>query len=353
MTAVVTPEKILKDLHSLWATLGKESAPPDSHGVLRACAMTVIVLADDNDAAAATIAQTLGQVMQEHPHRAIIVRVRAGAEPGLDCHVTAQCWRPFGRQQQICCEQVEMAAAEASLPDAEPVLLAITAPDLPVAVWCRSPRLSDLASLARLYARADRLIVDSRDVPDPREALTALARVAVATRGRLADLAWTSVTRWREIVAEIFEDPARRESLPNLKRVRVLHSPGPAPATAYYLAGWIQAALNRPDIEVATEPRASASGPGSIPTEPRASASGPGGGIEGIVLECATESISIRRAAGTAILIEIGSLKNCTSAPRLSEAELLGTELAITGPDPVFERTLPAAARLAEAPHGR
>ena len=345
MTAVVTPEKILKDLHSLWASLGKESAPIESHGVLRACAMTVIVLADDDAAAAAadraatarerSVAETLGQVMQEHPHRAIIVRVRAGSEPFLDCHVTAQCWRPFGRQQQICCEQVEMTAAEASLPDAEPVLLAITAPDLPVAVWCRSPRLSDLPALAKLYARADRLIVDSRDVPDPRAALTALARVAAATRGRLSDLAWTSVTRWREIVAEIFEDPVRRESLPNLKRVRVLHSPGPAPATAYYLAGWIQAALNRADMEVAFEAVAPI-----------------GGGIEGIVLESATESISIRRAVGTAILIEIGSLKNCTSAPRLSEAELLGTELAITGRDPVFEQTLPAAARLAEAPHG-
>jgi hypothetical protein len=76
-----------------------------------------------------------------------------------------------------------------------------------------------------------------------------------------------------------------------------------------------------------------------------------GGGIEGIVLEAGTESISIRRVEGTAILIEIGSLKNCTSAPRLSEAELLGTELAITGRDPVFEKTLPVAARLAEAIH--
>jgi phage tail protein X len=163
VTAVVTPERILKDLHSLWAQLGKE--PSEGHGVLRACAMTVIVLADDDPAGAAdraatarerSVAQTLGLVMQEHPHRAIIVRVRAASEPLLDCHVTAQCWRPFGRQQQICCEQVEMTAAEASLADAEPVLLAITAPDLPVAVWCRSPRLSDLSSLARLYARADR-----------------------------------------------------------------------------------------------------------------------------------------------------------------------------------------------------
>ena len=327
MTAVVTPERILKDLHSLWASLAKESAPNEGASVLRACAMTVIVLADESEGAAG-IAQTLGQVMQDHPNRAVVVRVGSGSEPHLDFQVTAQCWRPFGRERQICCEQVEMTASEGSLADAVPVLLAIAAPDLPVAVWCRSPRLFGLAALDRLYARADRIIVDSRDVP-----LAELARAVAGSRGRLADLAWTSVTRWREIVAEIFEDPVRRELIPRLARVRVLHSASAVPSTAYYLAGWILAASGtglRPVFE-------------EVPPV--------GGGIEGIVLEAGTESISIRRVEGTAILIEIGSLKNCTSAPRLSEAELLGTELAITGRDPVFEKTLPVAARLAEAIH--
>jgi len=333
VTAPVTPEGILKDLHSLWASLAKESAPAEGQGVLRACAMTVIVLADESDGAT-EIAQTLGLVMRDHPNRAIIVRVRSGSAPLLDCQVTAQCWRPFGRQRQICCEQVEMTVSDASLADAEPVLLAITAPDLPVAVWCRSPRLFGLRALARLYARADRIIVDSRDVGDRRAALAGLARAAAVSRCRLADLAWTSVTRWREMVAEIFEDPARRELIPRLTRVRVLHSASAAPATAYYLAGWILATSGtglRPVFE-------------QVPPV--------GGGIEGIVLEAGTESVSVRRAEGTAILIEIGSLKNCTSAPRLSEAELLGTELGITGRDLVFEKTLPAAARLAEAIHG-
>ncbi len=333
MTAAVTPERILRDLHSLWASLAKESAPVEGPGVLRACSMTVIVLADESEDAAG-IAQTLGLVMQEHPNRAVIMRVRGGAEPFLDCQVTAQCWRPFGRQQQICCEQVEMTAAEQSLADAEPVLLAITAPDLPVAVWCRSPRLFGLAALEKLYARADRIIFDSRNIPDPRETLADLARAAAGSRGRLADLAWTSVTRWREMVAEIFEDPARRELIPRLRRVRVLHSASAAPSSAYYLAGWILAALGREDIEAEFEAVAPL-----------------GGAIEGIVLEAGTDAVSIRRAEGTAILIEIGALKNCTSAPRLSEAELLGTELGITGPDLVFEKALPVAAKLAEAIH--
>ncbi len=333
MTPAVSPERILKDLHSLWASLARESAPGEGQSVLRACAMTVIVLADESEDPT-RIAQTLGQVMQDYPNRAVIVRVRSGSEPFLESRVTAQCWRPFGRQRQICCEQVEITAADASLADAEPVLLAITAPDLPVAVWCRSPRLFGLPALERLQARADRIIVDSRDFPDSRPPLALLARASAGSGGRVADLAWTSVTRWREIVAEIFEDPVRRESIPRLTRVRVLYSASAAPSTAYYLAGWVLATLGRRDIEAVFEVVAPV-----------------GGGIEGIVLEAGTEAVSIQRAEGTAILIEIGSLKNCTAAPRLSEAELLGTELAITGRDLVFEKSLAEAARLAEASH--
>jgi glucose-6-phosphate dehydrogenase assembly protein OpcA len=329
MTTAVSPERILRDLHALWESLARETAPPEGHSVLRACAMTLIVIAEDN-AEAAGIAQTLGLVMQEHPHRAVIVRVRSGSAPELGYQVTAQCWRPFGRNRQICCEQVEMAATEASLADAVPALLAITAPDLPVAVWCRSPGLFGVPALASLFARADRVIVDSRDFGDPPAALGLLTRSAAQGRGSLADLAWGSVTRWREIVAEIFEDPACRASLPRLQRLRVLHSAGAVPTTAFYLAGWILSALERDGIEA-----------GFVGVEPV------GGGIEGIALEAAGSTISIRRAQGTAVLIEIDGLRNCTAAPRLSEAELLGTELGVMGRDPVFERTLPVAARIA------
>jgi glucose-6-phosphate dehydrogenase assembly protein OpcA len=328
VTVALSPEDILRDLHALWASLARESDAAEPHGVLRACAMTVIVLTEE-PAGVADTAQTLAQVMRDHPNRAVVVRVSAAP---LDYHVTAQCWMPFGQHRQICCEQIEIAAAEASLPDAVPVLLAIAAPDLPVAVWCRSPRLAGLDALAALFARADIVLVDSRDFADARAALELLARESTRNRGRLADLAWAAVTRWREIVAEIFEDPARRELIPRLRHLRVLHSAGAVPSTAYYLAAWILAALGRQDVEVRFEAVAPA-----------------GGGIEGIVLGSESETVSIHRVEGTAILIEIGSLRSCTAAPRLDEAELLGSELSITGPDAVFEQVLPIAARLADS----
>ncbi len=79
--------------------------------------------------------------MRDYPNRAVIVRVREGGEPLLDCHVTAQCWMPFGTRQQICCEQIEVTASDSNLPGLMPILLAIAAPDLPRVVWCRSARI--------------------------------------------------------------------------------------------------------------------------------------------------------------------------------------------------------------------
>ena len=49
MSVAVEPEKILRDLHNLWEQLGHDQEA--SGGVLRACAMTLIVVAEDqNDA---------------------------------------------------------------------------------------------------------------------------------------------------------------------------------------------------------------------------------------------------------------------------------------------------------------
>ena len=65
LTAAVDPEKILKDLRELWVDLGREQ----ESGVLRACAMTLMVIAEDaSDAENAR--RTLGVLMHDHPSRA-------------------------------------------------------------------------------------------------------------------------------------------------------------------------------------------------------------------------------------------------------------------------------------------
>jgi glucose-6-phosphate dehydrogenase assembly protein OpcA len=326
--APVSADSIIADLNRLWVSLADPSAAPESQAVLRACAMTLVVVAEESGEAV-RIAEVIGDVMRDYPNRAVIVRVREGGEPMLDCHVTAQCWMPLGTRQQICCEQIEVTVSDSNLPGLIPILLAIAAPDLPRVLWCRSARIFRLPAMAALFQRADKVIVDSAGFPDARTALEEL-RSQVARGHRVMDLSWTRITRWREIVAEIFEDPARLELARTMRRVVVEHAGNGTPATAYYLAAWVMACTALEGVEVRFEP---------VPA--------PGGGIEGIVLVSDGHSVSVRRAEDAAALIEVDSLKGCTVVPRLREAELLRSELGVSGRDTVFERSVPIAARLA------
>ena len=41
----------------------------------------------------------------------------------LQARVLAQCWKPFGKAQQICCEQIEITANPESWPNVGPTLI--------------------------------------------------------------------------------------------------------------------------------------------------------------------------------------------------------------------------------------
>src|SRR5438445_601569 len=161
MTAAVKPEKILRDLHELWAQLGREQET--AGGVLRACAMTLLVVAED-EADAERVRQTLGVLMHDHPSRAIVLRGSAGAE--LDARVFAECWMPYGRQQQICAEGIELTTDLMELSDVAQFLLPLIVPDLPVVLWCRGPRSISERTFDPLFQLAAKIVFDSAGAPN-------------------------------------------------------------------------------------------------------------------------------------------------------------------------------------------
>ena len=134
MTTAVQPEKILKELQALWVDLGKQNSSEAAAGVLRACSMTLIVVTD-GPGGSGDVGETLGLLMRENPSRAIVLRIVDGDEPKIEARVFAQCWMPFGRRQQICCEQIEVSATVSRLADAYSAMLGLTVPDLPVILW--------------------------------------------------------------------------------------------------------------------------------------------------------------------------------------------------------------------------
>ena len=75
MSTTVAPEKILKELTALWVSQGREGEGPHAAGVLRACSITLVVLAESGDDASA-LGETIAALMPEHPARAIVISVR-------------------------------------------------------------------------------------------------------------------------------------------------------------------------------------------------------------------------------------------------------------------------------------
>ena len=236
VSTTVAPEKILKELSALWVEEGKLGAS----GVLRACTMTLVVIAEEADDAGA-LGETTAALMPEHPARAIMVRLRAGGERALSERVYQQCWKPFGQRQQICCEQIELTASDAALGDLPSVLLPLIVADLPVILWCRSPRLLDMPEFGEIAGMATKVVLDSAAFGDASDAIRRLADEQ--GRGRhVGDLAWTRLTRWREMLARVFENREYLARLNAISEVKVTWGPG-FEAAAWYLAAWAQNAL--------------------------------------------------------------------------------------------------------------
>jgi glucose-6-phosphate dehydrogenase assembly protein OpcA len=330
MSATVAPDSILKELAALWTQEGKQG----DAGVLRACSMTLVVIAEAADDASA-LGETIAALMPEHPARTILIRLQGEGERALSQRVYQQCWKPFGQRQQICCEQIEITASDAALADLPSVILPLAVPDLPVILWCRSARLVRRPEFGEIAGMATKMVIDSAAAgvtnKDATDAMVCMAD-AVSRGGILADLAWTRLTRWRETLARVFENRDTLARLPEVNSVQVRFGPSYETA-AWYLAAWAANAL-------ATV--------GQVVTP---------------VVARQDESLQLELSGGTfrvalsrqddRLVTVVNEQSNCTNLPRPADYHLMREELGIVRRDPIFEGTLASAVRLAVSSSGQ
>jgi len=331
VTATIQPDTILRELSELWVSLGKEAAGETSAGVLRACAMTLVTVAEDSEDAS-LIGETVAALMREHPSRAIVIRFRPAADRALDARVFAQCWMPFGQRRQICCEQIEILASDLSLPDLPGVIVPLAAADLPLVLWCRSARILGLPGFAQLAGVAQKVIFDSAVFPDPKAVLSDAAN-RLREPYALADLAWTRLTCWRSLVSQIFDNRSYLASVPSISEVRISFGGASPPVAAYYLAAWLLDSLERA---------------GASPKLIWEASDGDAGTFHKIALIAhGSAELAVRlEAQGSAVDVSVDHLTACTKLGSATDYDLLREELAIPYRDPIFEKTLMRAARL-------
>ena len=316
----VRPERIMRDLQELWVQLAQDQA--ESGGVLRACAMTLMVVAE-SDADADDLRHTLGVLMHAHPGRAIVIR---GGQPShgnahLDARVFAECWKPFGKNQQICSEGIEITPGAEGWEDLARFIVPLRVPDLPVVLWCRGPVDKNYMYRRRyspLYGLADKIVFDTRTVMDA-EAGVEFLRVLRAQGRRVADLHWTRLTGWREAVAHLFDDRAMEPG--KVKSVRVGYGE-PLATCAVYLASWIRSVLRGVRVTVEAE---------DAPA-----------GIHSVTFAGADDPLQLTRVGESCLRVQGRGRDYQTAVPAVSEETLMGEELRILGEDAVWERALAA-----------
>ncbi len=325
---MIRAENVLKELRQLWADLGKSETT--GGGVLRACAMTLIVADEYHaDETRQNAGEILGELMHEHPSRAIVIRQQPGAE--LEARVFAQCWMPFGKRQQICCEQIEITVAPERMREVPNSVLALMAPDLPVVLWCRGPQWFDAVGYNELLALADKAIFDSTLLAEPARGLARL-RVLRSTGSRVADLAWTRLTIWREMIAQAWSDGLLRDVTSGEYHMRVMHPGSLRTAGACYLTAWLEKSLTSRPVEIAFSDDESIAG------------------ICSVRFESAHEHVDIAVNHRT---IELWSKGNSVRLPEPpgTEYDLMREELGILDRDQRFEAALSRAADLAAHSH--
>jgi glucose-6-phosphate dehydrogenase assembly protein OpcA len=324
MSAVIQPEKVLRELHELWDQLGREQT--SSGGVLRACAMTLLVIAGD-EADADQVRRTLGVLMHDHPSRAILLRVgtepsgAAGDSPGkineMSARVFAECWMPFSGNQQICAEGIEITAGAAQLTDAARLLVPLIVPDLPVVLWCRGTPTFSPRTFEPLFRLAGKVIFDSSFAAEPRAAIAAVQALHAGGL-RVADLAWTRLTGWRELIANGCEDAVVAPG--DVSSVKIQFGGAAPSAMVMYFTAWIEQAL--PSARVTAGP---------APGEP---------GLRSVTLSGAGSEITISLTDFSSVEVRTAG-RGCRSLlPPVSDDALMREELSILEGDSVFDRVL-------------
>jgi glucose-6-phosphate dehydrogenase assembly protein OpcA len=190
-------------------------------------------------------------------------------------------------------------------------------PDLPVVLWCRGSAVSETNGYHHLYPLADKIIFDTQKSPDADSALRSLRRLH-AYGMRVADLHWTRLGGWREVLAHLFDQGLRAS---DVRSARITYG-GSVSTCARYFEAWIRSSL--PLARVSTEPDY-----------------GPPG-LYAVTLATPQGDLSIMTAEDHTLAISGRGMEYRTSLPSVAEAALMQEELSILGPDDVYERVLNA-----------
>jgi glucose-6-phosphate dehydrogenase assembly protein OpcA len=235
-------------LDALWRSASDESSVQSA--VTRACALTLLIFTE-SEVAAGEVVGLLGTLTLQNPCRALILVVRPEDQPaGITAWISAVCQLPAPGEKQVCCEHVTIVARGDRVQDLDKVVVPLMVSGLPVGLWWRAGRATQLEHFEKILRYVDRVYVDSEWFPDPAMGLPTLLEVIRKSSGRTAitDLNWARLTPWRELAAECFDSPDTRPYLNHVNEVWIEYRQGASGAhdclgQGLLFAGWLAGRL--------------------------------------------------------------------------------------------------------------
>ena len=339
---------IEKSLSQLWR--GEQ----DGEDAVTRAALWNVVAHTSSSEAHATASEILGRASAAVPQRTIVVRANPAEEEEIASWISANCHR-LGGGKQVCSEEISIVAGGSHIRRIPPVVNALLIPDMPVAVWW----VGDLpnehsAYVDALLEPADRLIVDSVHFDSPAD-LALICRVGHKTSTAPADLNWVRLEEWRAATASIFDPPAMRPRLTEIRSVRVAAHAGHdffgESVESLLFAAWISAQVGHHVDETGKVEGAG----GAIEYRFERQKVGEPGGVTSVEIvfdDKSTAVIARDHPHGVVVAaVDGGTIVVPNSVTRTldrSTDDLIVRQLKKTDGDPVLLKVLPVALRLAK-----
>lgn len=267
------------------------------------------------------VIEAANDASREHPMRVIVLMI--GDEQDSESRLDAQI-RVGGDAgaSEVITLHLHGEVGDSNL---ESLVTGLLLPDAPVVVWWpnRTPKVPSQTSIGKI---AQRRITDAATKSDPSAWVAGLG--ASYAPGD-TDLAWTRLTRWREQLAAILDQPPYEA----VTSVRV-RGASDSPSTAL-LAAWLRLALDVPVdwsyLDAEEWPH----------------------GIKSVTLVRASGEIELERPdSGVAVLTQPGQPVHDLAFPRRTLRECLAEELRRLDPDVLYGRVITEGWQLLGPPSG-
>ena len=342
--------------------LWTDAAADGNTGVLRASVLNLAVMLDEATQLE-EVFETLGELANSHPARAIILAPKASLSKGqIRTEVSIQCSFLPGYSRHVCTERIVIFASPDAMPALAQTVEALFMDELRRFLWWRCATPPSGALFERLAAKVDHVMIDSRRLPSHPNPFGLIADFETCS---LRDLSWSRLTPWRDILAQVFDPPSTRQHLHQIRHVEIRHVPGPESQrinAALLLAAWLAERLgwtltgkgNDDELQLTAPENASpitiAFKPDSRPSHPLHLSAiiltpNPGTGLH-VSIERAQDMQTAQLCMGPGDTPP--ACKVVAMAP-MRDPQALARELDFWGRDEVYCRVLPIAHQFAEA----